>query len=58
MCLIVAFVSLTYAFVAFSAGNYAAGSVAILIALFFSGLLIKNILDVKKMREEKNKEET
>ena len=53
MCFIVAVVSLFYAFVAFNAGNYASGAVAIVVALFFVGLLIKNINDVKKMRAEK-----
>ena len=53
MCFIVAVVSLLYAFVAFNAGNYASGGVAIVVALFFVGLLIKNINDVKKMRAER-----
>jgi len=53
MCFIIAVVSLIYAFVAFNAGNYASGTVAIVVALFFVGLLIKNINDVKKMRVEK-----
>ena len=56
MCLIVAVFSLIYAFVAFNAGNYASGSVAIVIAIFFIGLLIKNVTDVKKMREERKEE--
>jgi len=53
MCLIIAVFSLIYAFVAFNAGNFASGSVAIVIAIFFIGLLIKNVTDVKKMREER-----
>jgi len=59
MCLIIAVFSLVYAFVAFNAGNIASGSVAIVIALFFTGLLIKNVTDVKKMKEERreNKED-
>jgi membrane protein YdbS with pleckstrin-like domain len=56
MCLIIAVFSLIYAFVAFNAGNIASGSVAIVIALFFVGLLIKNVTDVKKMREERKEE--
>ena len=56
MCLIIAVFSLIYAFVAFNAGNYASGSVAIVIAIFFIGLLIKNVTDVKKMREERKEE--
>ena len=53
MCFIIAVVSLLYAFVAFNAGNYAAGGVALVVALFFTGLLIKNVRDVKKMRDER-----
>ena len=56
MCLIIAIFSLIYAFVAFNAGNIASGSVAIVIALFFIGLLVKNVTDVKKMREERKEE--
>jgi len=56
MCLIIAVVSLIYAFVAFNAGNIASGSVAIVVALFFTGLLIKNIRDVKAMREEREED--
>ena len=56
MCLIIAVFSLIYAFVAFNAGNIASGSVAIVIALFFIGLLVKNVTDVKKMREERKEE--
>ena len=56
MCLIIAVFSLIYAFVAFNAGNYASGSVAIVIAIFFIGLLIKNVTDVKKMHQERKEE--
>jgi len=56
MCLIIAVFSLIYAFVAFNAGNIASGSVAIVIALFFIALLVKNVTDVKKMREERKEE--
>lgn len=54
MCLIVAFVAMVYAISAFNAGNVASGSIALVIALFFTALLIKNIMDVKKMRNSKN----
>lgn len=56
MCLIIAVFSIIYAFVAFNAGNNASGGVAIVIALFFTGLLIKNVTDVKKMRQERKEE--
>ncbi len=62
MCLIIAFVAIVYAISAFNSGEIALGFSALVIALFFTGLLIKNIMDVKKMRNErnndKNKEET
>ena len=58
MCLIIAFVSIVYAVVAFNAGNYAVGSIAIVIALFFTALLVKNVTDVKKMRQERDIPET
>lgn len=58
MCLIIAFVAIVYAVSAFNSGDIALGFSALVIALFFTGLLIKNILDVKKMRNEsKNREE-
>ena len=54
MCLIIAFVAITYAISAFMAGDILLGISAVVIALFFTGLLIKNVLDVKKMRNERN----
>lgn len=58
MCLIIAFIAAVYAVSAFIGGNIASGSIALIIALFFTGLLIKNISDVKKMRNDKNKEDS
>jgi membrane protein implicated in regulation of membrane protease activity len=54
MCLIIAFVAIVYAISAFIAGDILLGLSAVVIAVFFTGLLIKNIMDVKKMRNEKN----
>ncbi len=54
MCLIIAFVAIVYAISAFMAGDIWLGISAVVIALFFTTLLIKNILDVKKMRNKKN----
>ena len=54
MCLIIAFVAIVYAISAFMAGDILLGISAVVIALFFTALLIKNILDVKKMRNKKN----
>ncbi|MGB5966503.1 MAG: hypothetical protein WBF77_10020 [Sulfurimonadaceae bacterium] len=58
MCLIIAFIAIVYAISAFNAGDAALGSSAVAVALFFIGLLIKNIIDVKNMRNNKNKEES
>ena len=58
MCLIIAFIAIVYAISAFNAGEVASGSVAVVVALFFVGLLIKNIMDVKKMRSDKSKEDS
>ena len=62
MCLIIAFVAIVYAISAFIAGDILLGLSAVLIAVFFTALLIKNVMDVKKMRNErnndKNKEES
>lgn len=57
MCLIIAFVAIVYAISAFIAGDILLGLSAVVIAVFFTGLLIKNIMDVKKMRNEKNNDE-
>lgn len=56
MCLIIAFVSLVYAVSAFSAGNTALGFLAVAVALFFTALMIRNIMRVKKMKEKKGEE--
>ena len=58
MCLIIAFIAAVYAVSAFNAGEVASGSIAAVVALFFTGLLIKNVMDVKKMRNDKNKEDS
>ena len=57
MCLIIAFVAIVYAISAFMAGEILLGLSAVVIAIFFTGLLIKNIMDVKKMRNEKTNNE-
>jgi hypothetical protein len=58
MCLIIAFIAIVYAISAFYAGNTVLGLLAVVVALFFITLLIKNIVDVKKIRNEKRKEES
>ena len=57
MCLIIAFIAIVYAFSAFNSGDTALGISALVIAVFFTGLLIKNILDVKKMRSNSQHEQ-
>ncbi len=50
MCLVIAFIAIIYAISAFNAGNMLLGSSGLLIALFFTGLLIRNVLHVRKIR--------
>lgn len=54
MCLVISFISLIFAYNAFMVENLISGFIALTIALFFITLMIKNILHVKKLREEKN----
>jgi di/tricarboxylate transporter len=56
VCLIIAFVAVVYAVSAFSAGEALLGLSASAIALFFAGLMVRNIIQVKKMRETKGEE--
>jgi hypothetical protein len=56
MCLIIAFVGAAYAVFSFSAGNTAQGYIAASIALFFTALMIRNIMQVKKRKEKKGEE--
>ncbi|WP_345978182.1 hypothetical protein [Sulfurimonas sp. HSL3-7] len=56
MCLIIAFIAIVYAVSAFSAGNTTPGFIALAVALFFTALMIRNILQVKKMKDKKGEE--
>lgn len=56
MCLIIAFAAVFYAVSAFSAGSAASGAIAAAVALFFTGLLVKNVMDVKRMRSDSKEE--
>ena len=53
MCLVIAFIAIVYAISAFNAGDMFLGSTGLIIALFFTGLLIRNVLQVRKMRNTK-----
>ncbi len=56
MCLIIAFVGIVYAVFSFNAGNTAQGYIALSIALLFTVLMIRNILQVKKIKGKKGEE--
>ena len=53
MCFIVAVVMSIFALNAFLAQEYLLGSSSLLIAIFFITLMVRNILYVKKLKEEK-----
>lgn len=50
MCLVIAFIAIVYAISAFNSGDMLLGTSGLLIALFFTGLLIRNVLLVRKTR--------
>ena len=53
MCFIVAVVMSIFALNAFLTHEYLLGGSSTLIALFFIALLVRNVLYVKKMKEER-----
>ena len=54
MCFVIAIILAIFSFNAFMADNVLLGIITIIASLFFIGLMIKNILHVKKIREEKS----
>ena len=56
MCLIIAFIAAAFAVAAFNAGNTFIGLSSAAAALFFAGLMVRNIIKVKKRRERKGDE--
>lgn len=55
MCFIISIVGLVLAFNFFNAGNILLTVVSLLVSVFFIYLMVKNIMNVKKMKEEKRK---
>ena len=53
MCFIIAVVGLVFAFNFFMAENYLASGFSVVVSVFFVTLMIKNILHVKKLKQEK-----
>lgn len=53
MCFIISIVGLVMAFNFFNAGNFVLTAVSLLVSAFFIYLMVKNIMSVKKMKEEK-----
>lgn len=56
MCLIIAFIAAAFAVSAFIAGNTFMAVAAVAVALFFAGLMVRNIIQVKKRRETKGED--
>ena len=54
MCFVIAIVLAIFSFNAFMANNILVGSISMVASVFFIGLMIRNILHVKKIREENN----
>ncbi len=56
MCLVIAVLAAIYAFSAFNAGDSVLGSAAVVVALVFTLMMVKNIISVRKTRNNKRKE--
>jgi FtsH-binding integral membrane protein len=54
MCFVIAIVLAIFSFNAFMADNILVGFISLIVSVFFIGLMIRNILHVKKIREEKS----
>ena len=53
MCFIISIVGLVMAFNFFNAGNLSLTAVSLSVSAFFIYLMVKNIISVKKMKEER-----
>ncbi len=53
MCFIISIVGLVMAFNFFNAGNLLLTAVSLSVSAFFIYLMVKNIISVKKMKEER-----
>ncbi|UCM99156.1 hypothetical protein LCX93_06320 [Sulfurimonas sp. SWIR-19] len=54
MCFVISIVGLFLAYNFYNAGNMLLAGGSVLVSAFFIFLMIRNILHVKKIREEKN----
>jgi len=54
MCFVISIVGLFLAYNFYNAGNMLLAGGSVLVSMFFIFLMIRNILHVKKIREEKN----
>ncbi len=52
MCLPITIIAFIYAYISFDAGATISGVLSIITGLFFSSLMIRNILDTKKRRKK------
>ena len=53
MCFIISILGLFFAFNFYQSGNFILSIVSLLVSIFFIALMIKNIIYVKKLKEEK-----
>lgn len=53
MCFIISIIGLVLAFNFFNAGNFLLTGIFLLVSVFFIYLMIRNIMSVTKMKEEK-----
>lgn len=54
MCLVISVLGIVFAYIFYNAGNILLAGGSVLVSAFFIFLMIRNILHVKKIREEKN----
>ena len=53
MCFVISILGLFFAFNFYQSGNFILSIVSLLVSIFFIALMIKNIIYVKKLKEEK-----
>ena len=53
MCFVISMLGLFFAYNFYQSGDYLLSGGSVLVSVFFITLMIKNILHVKKIREEK-----
>lgn len=52
MCFVISILGLIFAFNFFNAGNFLLSGVSVAVSAFFIFLMVRNIMSVRKMKEE------